>query len=67
MAGRLKNVCFACSPDALKTLCEHREGDSGLIERDGVLCLVAVCDIPEPEAFESAWDERPLPIESHGF
>lgn len=52
IAGRLRNVRFACSPDALKTLREHRKGESDLIERDGVFYLIAVCDIPEPEVYE---------------
>lgn len=47
VAGRLKNIRFTCSPDALKMLREHRKGESDLIERDGVFYLVAVCDIPE--------------------
>ncbi|MFC8266500.1 RNA-guided endonuclease InsQ/TnpB family protein [Streptomyces cinereoruber] len=51
-AGRLKNIRFVCSPDALKILREHRKGESDLIERDGVFYLIAVCDIPEPEVFE---------------
>ncbi|MFF3606833.1 RNA-guided endonuclease InsQ/TnpB family protein [Streptomyces sp. NPDC002463] len=51
-AGRLKNVRFVCSPDALTMLREHRRGESDLIERDGVFYLVAVCDIPEPEVYE---------------
>ncbi|MFE3767383.1 RNA-guided endonuclease InsQ/TnpB family protein [Streptomyces sp. NPDC059104] len=51
-AGRLKGVRFACSPDALKMLREHRKGESDLIERDGVFYLIAVCDIPEPELYE---------------
>jgi IS605 OrfB family transposase len=46
-AGRLKGVRFACSPDALKTLREHRRGESDLIERDGGFYLIATCDIPE--------------------
>lgn len=28
VAGRLKDVRFACSPDALKMLREHRKGES---------------------------------------
>nr|WP_241990100.1 MULTISPECIES: transposase [unclassified Streptomyces] len=52
VAGRLRGVRFACSPDALKMLREHRRGESDLIERDGVFYLVAVCDIPEPEVYE---------------
>ncbi|MFD8970122.1 RNA-guided endonuclease InsQ/TnpB family protein [Streptomyces sp. NPDC059568] len=51
-AGRLKNVRFACSPDALKMLREHRKGGSDLIERDGVFYLIAVCDAPEAEQYE---------------
>ncbi|MDH6137113.1 IS605 OrfB family transposase [Kitasatospora sp. MAA4] len=46
-AGRLKTVRFACSPDALTTLREHRQGESDLIERDGTFYLIATCDIPE--------------------
>ncbi|MFE2963752.1 RNA-guided endonuclease InsQ/TnpB family protein [Streptomyces sp. NPDC059340] len=51
-AGRIKNVRFACSPDALKTLREHRQGESDLIERDGVFYLIATCDVPEAEQYE---------------
>ncbi|MEU5426667.1 transposase [Streptomyces olivoreticuli] len=51
-AGRLKNVRFACCPDALKLLREHRKGESDLIERDGVFYLIAVCDVPEAEQYE---------------
>jgi IS605 OrfB family transposase len=51
-AGRLKNVRFACSADALKTLREYRKGESDLIERDGVLYLIAVCEVPEAEQYE---------------
>ncbi|MFZ4299961.1 RNA-guided endonuclease InsQ/TnpB family protein [Streptomyces cinereoruber] len=53
-AGRLKNIRFVCSADALRMLREHRKGESDLIERDGVFYLIAVCDIPEPEVFEPA-------------
>ncbi|WP_442816791.1 RNA-guided endonuclease InsQ/TnpB family protein [Streptomyces sp. NBC_01445] len=51
-AGRIKNVRFACSPDALKTLRDHRQGESDLIERDGVFYLLATCDVPEAEQYE---------------
>ncbi|MFJ9933740.1 RNA-guided endonuclease InsQ/TnpB family protein [Streptomyces virginiae] len=51
-AGRLKNVRFASSQDALRMLREHRKGESDLIERDGVFYLVAVCDVPEAEPYE---------------
>ncbi|MFC5718938.1 RNA-guided endonuclease InsQ/TnpB family protein [Streptomyces gamaensis] len=47
VAGRIKGVRFACSPDALKMLREHRKGESDLIERDGVFYLIATCDVPE--------------------
>jgi hypothetical protein len=30
---------FVCSADALKMLQAHRQGESGLIERDGVFYL----------------------------
>ncbi|MFE2142227.1 RNA-guided endonuclease InsQ/TnpB family protein [Streptomyces sp. NPDC059456] len=53
VAGRLKNIRFACSPDALKMLREHRKGESDLIERDGLFYLVAVCDIPEKSVNEN--------------
>jgi IS605 OrfB family transposase len=51
-AGRLKGVRFVCSPDALKTLREHRKGESDLVTRGGEFFLIATCDIPEPEIFE---------------
>lgn len=51
-AGRLRGVRFACSPDALKTLREHRKGESDLSECDGVFYLIAVCDVPEAEQYE---------------
>ncbi|MER5185784.1 RNA-guided endonuclease TnpB family protein, partial [Streptomyces sp. NPDC002896] len=51
-AGRIKNVRFACSPAALKTLREHRQGESDLIERDGTFYLIATCDVPEAEQYE---------------
>ena len=55
--GRLKNVRFACSAGALKTLREHRRGESDLVERDGVFYLVAVCEVPEAPLNEhpSGW------------
>ncbi|WP_210435378.1 transposase [Saccharopolyspora sp. ASAGF58] len=39
-------------PDALKTLREHRRGESDLIQRDGVFYLVATCEVPEAGQFE---------------
>ncbi|MGW3682941.1 RNA-guided endonuclease InsQ/TnpB family protein [Streptomyces prasinus] len=52
LAGRVKNLRFACSPRALKQLTEHRKGESDLVTRDGKWFLVATIDIPEPEVFE---------------
>ncbi|WP_406145024.1 RNA-guided endonuclease InsQ/TnpB family protein [Streptomyces sp. NBC_01012] len=52
LAGRIKNIRFACSAGALKQLAEHRQGESDLVRRDGKLFLVATVDIPEPEVFE---------------
>nr|WTB34552.1 transposase [Streptomyces sp. NBC_00830] len=52
-AGRLRNVRFDCSADALKTLREHRRGESDLIERDGVFYLIAVCEIPQTPVNEN--------------
>ncbi|MFD4715352.1 RNA-guided endonuclease InsQ/TnpB family protein [Streptomyces sp. NPDC058430] len=51
-AGRIKNVRFACSGDALKTLRDYRKGESDLIERDGVFYLIATCEVPEAEQYE---------------
>ncbi|MFE6800309.1 RNA-guided endonuclease InsQ/TnpB family protein [Streptomyces sp. NPDC057681] len=51
-SGRIKNVRFACSSDALKMLRDHRQGESDLIERDGVFYLIATCDVPEAEQYE---------------
>lgn len=50
--GRVKNVPFVCSADALTMLPEHRQGESDLVERDGVFYLVATCDVPEAERYE---------------
>ncbi|WP_405654224.1 RNA-guided endonuclease InsQ/TnpB family protein [Streptomyces sp. NBC_00019] len=50
-SGRLKSVRFVCSADALKTLRAHRQGESDLIERDGVFYLIATCEVPEAEQY----------------
>jgi IS605 OrfB family transposase len=50
--GRVRHVRFACSPDALKDLAEHRKGESDLVMRDRKWFLIATIDIPEPEVFE---------------
>lgn len=52
LSGRLKNVSFVCSADALTTLQQYRRGESDLIARDGVFYLVATCEIPEAEQDE---------------
>jgi transposase len=52
IAGRMKNVPFACSPDALKTLQQCRKGETDLLMRGGAFYLIATCDIPEPHLFE---------------
>ncbi|MGW1195654.1 zinc ribbon domain-containing protein [Streptomyces sp. NPDC002536] len=44
--GRIKNIRFVCSADALKTLRAYRKGESDLIARDGAFYLIAVCDVP---------------------
>ncbi|QBI55649.1 hypothetical protein [Streptomonospora litoralis] len=51
-AGRLKNVRFACSPEALEMLVEHSQGESDLVERGGVFYLMATCEVPEAEQYE---------------
>ncbi|MGW2835592.1 RNA-guided endonuclease InsQ/TnpB family protein [Streptomyces sp. NPDC001286] len=50
--GRVRNVPFVCSADALKMLQAYRQGESDLLERDGVFYLVATCDVPEAEQYE---------------
>ena len=50
--GRVKNVPFVCSADALKMLQQYRKGECDLIERDGVFYLMATCEVPEAEPYE---------------
>ncbi|MER5451251.1 transposase [Streptomyces sp. NPDC002764] len=50
--GRVKSVPFVCSADALKMLQAYRQGESDLIERDGVFYLIATCEVPEAEPYE---------------
>jgi IS605 OrfB family transposase len=52
VAGRLKNLRFACTADQLTTLREYRQGESDLIKRDGVFYLIAVCEVPEAKQYE---------------
>ena len=51
-ARRLRDVRFACSPDALETLTLYRQGESDLLHRDGKWVLIATCDVPETEQYE---------------
>ena len=51
-AGRLKNIGFACSAEALKMLQEHRQGECDLIEREGVFYLLATCEVPQAQQYE---------------
>jgi putative transposase len=50
--GRLKDVPFACSPDVLKMLGEHKRGEADLLCRDGVWFLVVTVDVPEAAEYE---------------
>jgi putative transposase len=50
--GRLKGVVYTGKSSHLKTLAEHRHGESDLMVRDGKWFLVATCDVPEPEPYE---------------
>ncbi|MBO0512318.1 transposase [Streptomyces beijiangensis] len=50
--GRVKNVPFACPPEVLKELVEHRRGESDLVFRDGKWFLIATIDVSEPEVYE---------------
>ncbi|MER6104400.1 transposase [Streptomyces sp. NPDC001832] len=52
LAGRVKDLRFACSLKALKQLAGNRKGESDLVMRDGKWFLVATIDMPEPEVFE---------------
>lgn len=50
--GRLKNVPFVCSPDAVKTLDAYKRGESDLLRRDGMWFLHVTVDAPENEPYE---------------
>jgi hypothetical protein len=52
LTGRLKDVPFACSPEAARMLGEHKRGEAGLLRRDGTWYLVATLDVPAAEQFE---------------
>ncbi|MER5754963.1 transposase [Streptomyces sp. NPDC002088] len=51
-AGRVRGVRFFCSTDGLTMLREHRQGESDLVERDGVFYLLATCEVPEGKQYE---------------
>ncbi len=51
-AGRLRDVRFACSADALKKLTLYRQGETDLVRRDGAWFLIATCDVPEAGGYE---------------
>ncbi|MFI0444165.1 RNA-guided endonuclease InsQ/TnpB family protein [Actinomadura sp. 6N118] len=46
-AGRMRGIAFTGSTAQLKTLAEHRQGESDLIHRDGLWFLLATCEVPE--------------------
>jgi putative transposase len=50
--GRVKDIPFACSPEALKLISNHKRGECDLVHRDGTFYLIVTIDIPEPEPFE---------------
>jgi putative transposase len=45
--GRTKNIAFTGESSQLKTLVEHRKGESDLMYRDGKWFLIATCEVPE--------------------
>ncbi|WP_263399791.1 RNA-guided endonuclease InsQ/TnpB family protein [Saccharopolyspora pogona] len=45
--GRIRNVTFTGSERDLKTLVDHRQGESDLLSRDGKWFIIATCDVPE--------------------
>ncbi|WP_308315367.1 transposase [Streptomyces sp. ISL-100] len=46
-SGRIKNVAFAAAPEQLVTLTLYRQGESDLVQRDGMWFLNATCEVPE--------------------
>ncbi|WP_328768851.1 RNA-guided endonuclease InsQ/TnpB family protein [Streptomyces sp. NBC_00286] len=49
VSGRVKNVAFTASPEQLATLALYRQGESDLLERDGMWFLNATCEVPAAE------------------
>ncbi|MGI5223638.1 RNA-guided endonuclease InsQ/TnpB family protein [Actinoallomurus sp. CA-142502] len=52
MDGRLKNVRFVCSAEALKRLTEYRQGESDLMFSGGKWFLIATCEVPQARRYE---------------
>ncbi|MEU6676056.1 transposase [Streptomyces sp. NPDC046925] len=52
VAGRMKGLRYAGAAGQLKTLADHRKGESDLVQRGRAWFLVATCDVPEPEVYE---------------
>ncbi|MFG3148072.1 RNA-guided endonuclease InsQ/TnpB family protein [Streptomyces sp. NPDC048243] len=52
LAGRMKGLSFVCSPDQLKTLANHRKGESDLVREGGKWFLAATCEVPEQPVYE---------------
>lgn len=48
-SGRVKHLALTASPEQLALLALHRQGESDLLERDGMWFLNATCEIPEAE------------------
>ncbi|WP_225994107.1 RNA-guided endonuclease InsQ/TnpB family protein [Actinomadura rudentiformis] len=46
-AGRMQGIAFTGSAAQLKTLAEHRKGESDLVLRDGMWFLHTTCEVPE--------------------
>ncbi|GGP67948.1 hypothetical protein GCM10010278_51900 [Streptomyces melanogenes] len=46
-AGRMKGVAYTAAPEQSATLALYREGESDLLQRDGMWFLHATCDVPE--------------------
>ncbi|WP_460746838.1 RNA-guided endonuclease InsQ/TnpB family protein [Nocardiopsis oceani] len=49
--GRMKGLPFTGSPDQLKMLAEHRQGESDLVRRGDNWYLYATCEVPELEEY----------------
>ncbi|WP_243775210.1 RNA-guided endonuclease InsQ/TnpB family protein [Actinomadura nitritigenes] len=45
--GRLRGIAYTGEPSHLKTLAEHRRGESDLVLREGKWFLIATCEVPE--------------------